>query len=237
MKRIILMVLKNFFWAIPNWFKLCHYAKHTEKYPEEEIYSFLQEIVAHANKGGNVNVEAYGLENIPQENGFMLFPNHQGFYDILAIIGVCDNPLSVVFKKEIEKVPFIKQVVACMKAFPMDRSDIRQSMQVILDTAKEVKAGRNYIIFPEGTRSKKGNEMLEFKGGSFKAATKAKCPIVPVAVIDTYKVFDTGSVKPVTVQIHFLPPLLYDVYKDKKTTEIAQEVQNSIFETIKKYKN
>ena len=73
-----------------------------------------------------------------------------------------------------------------MKAYMMDRNDIRQSLQVIVNVTNEVKNGRNYLIFPEGTRSKMGNEMLEFKGGSFKAATKAKCPIVPVALIDSF---------------------------------------------------
>ena len=118
----------------------------------------------------------------------------------------------------------------------MDREDIKQSMQVILNVVKEVKNKRNYVIFPEGTRSKKGNEMLEFKAGSFKAATKAKCPIVPVAIIDSYKAFDTGSIDPVNVKIIFLPPIPYDVYKEMKTTEIAQDVKKRIFEAIENYK-
>ena len=89
--------------------------------------------------------------------------------------------------------------------------------------------GRNYIIFPEGTRSKEGNVMTtDFKGGSFKAATKAKCPIVPVTLIDSFKPFDTNSIKPVTVQVHVLKPLFYDDYKDYKTTEIAKMVQMQI---------
>ena len=62
---------------------------------------------------------------------------------------------------------------------------MRQAMKVIIDVSKEVEKGRNYLIFPEGTRSKNGNKIGTFKGGSFKAATKAKCPIVPVA--DVYK--------------------------------------------------
>ena len=235
MKRILLMVIRNFFFAVPAWFKLCHYAKHTDEYSEEEKYEFLRYIVDRANKGGNVTIEVHGEENIPEENGFIMFPNHHGIYDILAIVGSCPKPLSVVFKKEIENIPFIKQVTACMHAFAMDRDDIKQSMQVIINVTKEVKKGRNYIIFPEGTRSKNGNNMLEFKGGSFKAATKARCPIVPVAVIDSYKAFDTNSIKPVNVKIIFLPPIPYDVYKDMKTTEIAQEVRNQIETTIKNY--
>ena len=122
-----------------------------------------------------------------------------------------------------------------MKAYMMDRNDIRQSLQVIVNVTNEVKNGRNYLIFPEGTRSKMGNEMLEFKGGSFKAATKAKCPIVPVALIDSFKAFDTGSVKKLTVQVHFLEPIYYEEYKDMKTTEIASEVKRRIEETIARY--
>lgn len=228
MKRIIMMVLRNLFFAIPGWFKLCYYAKHADKYSEEELYGFVRYIVERANIGGNVNLEVIGKENIPKENGFMMFPNHQGFYDVLAIVGSCERPLSVVFKKEIAEVPFIKQIAACIRAYAMDREDIKQSMQVILNVSKEVKNGRNYIIFPEGTRSKLGNKLLEFKGGSFKAATKAKCPIVPVALIDSYKVMDTNSIKSVNVKIIYLPAIPYDVYKDMKTTEIAQEVRNQI---------
>ena len=117
----------------------------------------------------------------------MFFPNHQGLYDVLAIIEACPVPFSVVAKKEIANIPFLKQVFACMKAYMIDRDDVRQAMQVIIDVTKEVKNGRNYLIFAEGTRSKNGNHPGTFKGGSFKSATKARCPIIPVALIDAFK--------------------------------------------------
>ena len=91
------------------------------------------------------------------------------------------------------------------------------------------------MIFAEGTRSKNGNKVGDFKGGSFKSATKAKCPIIPVALIDSFKPFDTKSIDPVTVQVHFLEPILYEEYKDMKTTEIASVVKERIQETIHKY--
>ena len=119
-----------------------------------------------------------------------------------------------------------------MRAYMLDREDVRQAMQVIIDVTKEVKKGRNYLIFAEGTRSKNGNTVGTFKGGSFKSATKAQCPIVPVALIDSFKPFDTNSAKPVTVQVHFLKPLEYEEYKDMKTTEIASLVQERIQKTI-----
>ena len=234
MKRILLMVLRNLFFVPYGWIKLCWYASHVDRYTEEERYRLLQYVDHRAIRGGNLKIDAHGLENIPKENGFMFFPNHQGLFDVLAIIQVCPVPFSVVAKKELSDVPFLKQVFACMKAFSMDREDIKQSMQVILKVIKEVKQGRNYLIFAEGTRSKDGNHPQEFKSGSFKAATKSQCPIVPVALIDSYKAFDTGSIKKLTVQVHFLKPMYYEEYKDMKTTEIAAEVKRRIEETIQK---
>ena len=233
-----MMVFRNILLVPYMWIKLCYHASHVDKYTEEEHYKMLRYITYRANKGGNVIIDVHGQENIPKENGFMFFPNHQGMYDVLAIIDACPKPFSVVAKKEVANVPFLKQVFACMKAYMLDREDVRQAMEVIVNVTKEVKKGRHYLIFAEGTRSKKGNQIQDFKGGSFKSATKARCPIVPVALIDSFKPFDTNSITPVTVQVHFLEPLLYEEYKDMKTNEIAETVkeriQNKINENIVK---
>lgn len=227
-----MMVLRNLYMVPYGWVRLCYRAAHVDKYSEEDMYAFLRWIDLHANRGGRVHIDAYGRENIPDKDGFMFFPNHQGLYDVLAIIEASPRPFSVVAKKEIAKIPFLKQIFACMKAFMLDREDVRQAMQVIINVTKEVQKGRNYLIFAEGTRSKKGNHVGSFKGGSFKAATKARCPIVPVALVDSFKPFDTNTIKPVTVQVHFLKPLTYEEYKDMKTTEIAALVEERIRRVI-----
>lgn len=233
MKRILYMVLRNIILVPFMWVRLCYHASHVDKYTEEEHFKMLEFIVHRANKGGNVTIDVHGSENIPPENGFMFFPNHQGLYDVLAILEACPRPFSVVAKKEVAHIQFLKQVFACMKAYTLDREDVRQAMKVITDVSREVMNGRNYIIFAEGTRSKNGNEVQEFKGGSFKAATKAKCPIVPVALIDAFKPFDTNTISPVKVQVHFLEPLYYEDYKDMKTKEIAALVREKIQKTIR----
>lgn len=122
MKRIIMMVIRNIFLVPWMWARLCYHASHVDKYSEEEHYRMLQFITHRANKGGNVTIDAHGLENIPKENGFIFFPNHQGLYDVLSLVDVCPKPFSVVAKKEVENVPFLKQVFKCMKAYMMDRS-------------------------------------------------------------------------------------------------------------------
>ena len=234
MKRIILMVLYNLPFVPYWWWQLCHYAKKAAEYPEEERYALVKKITVHANRGGRVKIEVHGAENIPKENGFIFYPNHQGLFDVLAFIESSPKPFTVVMKKEVENVPFLKQIFQILKAKALDRSDIKQGMRVITEVTEEVKEGRNYLIFAEGTRSRNENQLLDFKGGSFKAAMKAKCPIVPIAIIDSYKAFDTKSISPVTVQVHYLSPILYEEYQNLKSTEIAEIVKDRIEEIIKK---
>ena len=98
MKRIIMMVLRNLFFVPYGWFMLNWYAGHVDDYPEEKRYALLKKIDCKANTGGNITIKSYGVENIPSENGFMFYPNHQGLYDVLAILDACPVPFSVVAK-------------------------------------------------------------------------------------------------------------------------------------------
>ncbi len=228
MNRIVTMVLKNLFYVPGAWTKLCRYARHPENYPEAEMYLHIQDILKHAITGGNIDLTVTGLENIPRENGFMLYSNHQGMFDVLAIAATCNNPIGAVLKKELYDIPFLHQIARCTRSYAMDREDVRQSLTVIQNVTKEVQEGRNYLIFPEGTRSKRGNEMLEFHGGSFRCATKSKCPVVPIALVDCFKVLDQAGSKPVSVQIHYLEPIFWEEYQGMKPAELAELVKARI---------
>lgn len=232
MNRIVTMVLKNLPIVPGAWQKLCRYAKHPEKYSEEEMYRHIQYILKRAVRGGNIDLQISGTENIPKEGGFMLYANHQGMFDVLAVAATCDIPVGAVLKKELYDIPFLHQVAICTKSFPMDREDVRQSLTVIQSVIREVKAGRNYLIFPEGTRSRNGNQMGQFHSGSFRCATKSKCPIVPVALVDSFKVLDQKGSKPVTVQIHYIKPICWEEYGNLKTTELAALVKERIAQAI-----
>ena len=232
MNRIVTMVLKNFPIVPGAWQKLCRYAKHPEKYSEEEMYRHIQYILKRAVRGGNIDLQVSGTENIPKEGGFMLYANHQGMFDVLAVAATCDIPVGAVLKKELYDIPFLHQVAICTRSFPMDREDVRQSLTVIQSVIREVKAGRNYLIFPEGTRSRNGNQMGQFHSGSFRCATRSKCPIVPVALVDSFKVLDQKGSKPVTVQIHYLKPICWEEYGNLKTTELAALVKERIAQAI-----
>ena len=237
MIRIAMMIVRLFL-KVPYYLYKIGRCGKTEQLNYEEGYAWCKFATIKANKAGKVKIVSSGLENIPATKGFVMFPNHQGLYDMLAFLESCPVPFSFVIKKEVKNIILLKQVIAATGSIPIDREDIRQSLKVIQTITEEVKKGRNFLIFAEGTRSREGNKLLDFKGGSFKSAVKAKCPIVPCALIDAFKPFDECSVKPVTVKIKYLPAIYYDEYKDMKTTEIAAEVkrriENAIVEELSK---
>ena len=63
-----------------------------------QMQKHIQYIFRTAVKSGNIELIVHGQENIPKENGFMIYSNHQGMFDILAIplIGVIPDDENVV---------------------------------------------------------------------------------------------------------------------------------------------
>lgn len=229
----MMMVLRLFFKA-PYYILKIWWCGKSNNIDYEKGYEWCQYATKKANKAGKVTIDSKGIENIPSENGFVLFPNHQGMFDVLAFLESCPRPFAFVIKKEASKIILLKQVISATGSLAIDRKDLRQSMEVIKTMTEQVKTGRNFLIFAEGTRSKEGNKTLDFKAGSFKSAVKAQCPIVPCALIDAFKPFDEKSVKQVTVKIRYLKPMYYDEYKDMTTVEIATEVHKRINDAISK---
>lgn len=232
MNRLAMILLRNLGKLPGAYSKLCRYAKNPDAFPETERWEHIAHIMKLAVGASNVTLEVTGTEHIPREGGFMLYGNHQGMFDVVAIAVSSPRPLGCVYKKEIHSVPLLKQVYACTNSFAMDREDARQSLTVIQKVTQEVKNGRAYLIFPEGTRSKQRNIMGSFHAGSFRCAIKAKCPVVPFALVDSFRVLDEKGSAPLRVQLHYLPPIPYEEYQGMKTTELAQLVKDRIQQAI-----
>lgn len=234
MVRIIYMVMRAFFRSQYYFYKIWKCGR-SDQISKEEGFDWCKRGTIVANKAGKVTIEAHGIENLPEKDGFVMFPNHQGLYDMLVFVESCPRPFSFVVKKEASKIILLKQVIKALNSLAIDREDLRQSIEVIREVIKRVKEGENFIIFPEGTRSRQGNQTLDFKAGTFKAAVKAKCPIVPCGLIDSFKPFDEKSIKPVTVKIIYLKPMYFEEYNSMTTVEIAVEVRARIQAAINQY--
>lgn len=198
------------------------------KITEEKRYSYARLTVKRMNRSGHITTIGYGMENLPKEGGYVMFPNHQGKYDALGIIATHEKPCSVVIDDAKSHVILTTQFVNLLHGKRLIKDDMRQSVRLISEVAEEVAAGRRYIIFPEGGYFRNHNEVREFKPGCFKSAMKARAPIVPVVLIDSYKVFEVWSLRPVTTQVHYLPDIPYEEYKGMTTMEVSDMVHARI---------
>lgn len=227
-----MILVKNMFRLPGLWLKLCRHAKYTDNYPEEVRYRHIQHAFHLAIKSGNIALQVFGKENIPTDTPYMMYPNHQGKFDPMAIVASCDVPMGVVMKKELVDHPVLHRIMECTKSFGMDRENVRQSLTVINAVIDEIRNGRSYVIFPEGEANRHTNAVGDFHSGSFRCAVKTHCTVVPVALIDCFKPMDYPGTEPVTVQVHYLKPIHYEEYQGMNTTELAALVRQRIVDAI-----
>lgn len=229
---VILMNLSRAPYMIPKMRKM---AQRPEKYSDEDRYKFARKAVSYMKKSGKITTEAYGTENLPAEGGYVMFPNHQGKYDALGIISAHDKPCSFVMDKAKSYSFLVKEIVDLLDAKRLEINNVRQGLTIINEMTEEVKEGKRFILFSEGGYSHNRNKVQEFKPGCFKSAVRAQAPLVPVALIDSYKPFNSWSIGKVTTKVIFMEPMYYDDYKDMKTPEIAKEVRTRIVNKMREF--
>ena len=183
-------------------------------------------------RNGRIRTESFGQEYLPQEGGYIMYSNHQGKYDTLGIMISHPKPCTIVMDADRSNLPIVDSFIDLVHGQRLDKTNMKSQMKTILKIAEEVKSGRRYIIFPEGGYDHNRNDLQEFLPGSFKCATKSKAPIVPVAIIDSYKPFGMNSLRKVKTQVHFLAPIFFEEYAQLTTREIAELVKSRISEAM-----
>ena len=206
MLKLFFVIFANFHRAPYIVPKMRYMADHPQKYSEAERYDMMRHCIDLMNKSGKITTEAYGFENLPETGGYIMYPNHQGKYDLLGIITTHDRVLSFVMDKQKSHTMLVREFVDLVQA-------------------KRLEEG--------GYKFNNKNKVQDFKAGSFKIALKSHVPIIPIALIDSYKVFNSFHFGPVTTQVHYLKPIEYEEYKGMKTKDIAALVKERIEEKIK----
>lgn len=237
MLRFVYVIIVNVFRILYYAPKMAYCAKHPEKYSDEYKYTLARKLIATVKRTGRITTECEGVENLPREGGYIMFSNHQGRYDALGIISSHERPCSFLIKKSRANQFLAKQFFDMMDGVSIDQDSIKDQMKALRELAEKVKAGKPFLVFPEGVYEKdQGNRTLEFKRGCFLCATKAKCPLVPVTVVDSYKVFGINSLKPVKSKVIFHEPIYYEQYQGMRSEEICDMVKGIIDAELAKYR-
>ena len=186
-----------------------------------------------------IELTVIGEENVPDEP-VLFIGNHRSYFDILLTYSRCPIRTGYVAKKEMERYPLLSNWMRNLYCLFLDREDIKQGLKTILQAADYVKSGISVCIFPEGTRNKNADEtdMLSFHDGSFKIATRAKSPIIPIAISNSANIWEANFPKmsPTHVVIEYGKPIIPSELDRDTQRHLGAYTQNIIKEMLIKNK-
>lgn len=158
-----------------------------------------------------------GRENVPMTGPLIVAANHRSYLDPPLLGAWFPRPIHYMAKKELFAIPWLGPLLRRVHSFPVNREIADPS--AIKHALKTLRAGEVVGIFPEGTRNIDG--AARARGGAVLIAATAKCPIVPVALLNTENAFRRFRAVPVEVRIG--PPLSFQGTERKATkAEIEQ---------------
>jgi 1-acyl-sn-glycerol-3-phosphate acyltransferase len=141
-------------------------------------------------------LRARGTENLP-ERGFVLAANHTSNFDPwpLALPIFPRRQLRFMAKSELFN-PVLGPVLKAGGAFPVRRGE--GDLAAIRQAAELVRAGEIVVMFPEGTRRKKGlrkKHQARAHTGAARIALSAEAPLVPAAISGTDRLSRLGPLR------------------------------------------
>lgn len=237
-------MIKSIFWYVnfvitlifktPYMYKAKKILKNGSRKEFDEYVSSIVSKWAYSRvKASGAKITVHGENLIPSDRNVLFVSNHQSDFDIGIFLGFIDKPKGFVAKVEMEKLPLISTWMKFINCVFMDRNDLKQSLQTIIEGIKILKEGYSLVVFPEGTRSK-SNKIGEFKPGSFKLATKSKVPIVPVTINGSYKIMEGNNYKicPEKVDVYIHQPIYLDSLTKDEINNLPIKVKSIIQEKL-----
>lgn len=205
----------------------------TEEEYDKLVFDLTTKWADNRVKDSASQITVHNEENIPQDKNVLFISNHQSNFDILIIMSKVKKNTGFVAKVELGKVPLLSDWMKNIHCIFMDRNDMKQSMQTILEGIALLKKGKSLVVFPEGTRSK-SDKMGEFKAGSFKLALKAKVPIVPISINGSYKIMEGNKnfIKPSNVDVYIHKPIYPDKLSKDEISVLHETVRDIIISKV-----
>lgn len=111
----------------------------------------------------------------------------------------------------------------------VDRKNKDLAMQSMKAAAEKIKAGKNVISFPEGTRSKDG-KLQQFKRGAFIIAKEGPVDIVPIGISGTRKILPSGAygIRPGVITVRIGDVIRKEDFKDMSVEQLAEYAREKV---------
>jgi 1-acyl-sn-glycerol-3-phosphate acyltransferase len=177
-----------------------------------------------------IRIEVTGVEVVEEDKSYIFMSNHLSFLDGPLLYFVIPQPIRVILKKEIFRIPVIGLGMKQVGFVPVDRKGIRGGKKSIDHAVRLIKdKGYSFLIFPEGTRSRNG-KLQEFRRGGFFLALASQSAIVPISIQGSYELMPKGSffVKKGNIKVSFHPPISVRGNRKDDLPALLEQVRGAI---------
>ena len=158
-----------------------------------------------------IHATVIGQDKIPKDRPVLYVGNHRSIFDVVTCYPRVAGPTGFVSKKEILKVPLLNIWMMLLHCIFLDRKNTRAGLDMILKAIELEKKGISVFIYPEGTRNKdiESNELLPMHNGSFKIASKADVPVVPICIVGSEHILEAHlpRIRKSNIVIEYLDPI------------------------------
>ena len=176
-----------------------------------------------------------GEEKLDKTKKYLFIFNHRSNFDPMLLAKRFRKfDILMISKPDNFKIPVVGRSIHKAGYMPIDRENDREAMKTIIQSANYLKSGDYSIgVCPEGTRNKKDLDLLPFRHGAFKIATKANAPIAVIAINGCEKIHKNFPFRRTVVYIDVVDVISPDDYAGKTTTDISDEAATKIRQAIK----
>lgn len=179
-----------------------------------------------------------GIEKIPTDQPVVFVANHASIFDTVLVYSLLPHRTGFVSKDSVLKIPLLRVWMKRLHCVFLKRNDPRAGLDMILQCIDHLKEGISIFIFPEGTRTKTG-ELLEFKAGAVKMASKTGCPIIPIAITGTRDAFENHSpwIRKAHGTVRFLDPIYPNELDAEEKKHLANYARSKIESALQDMSN
>jgi 1-acyl-sn-glycerol-3-phosphate acyltransferase len=178
-------------------------------------------------RAGGVRVRVIGTERIPPV-ACLFAANHTSTLDAPAVVGAIPRRIAILLKESLFRFPIVGQAFRLAGFTPVARGH-DSAIESLEKATESLRAGRSFLIYPEGTRSPDGR-LQKFKKGAVVMAIKADAPIVPVACSGAHLLMKKRSLvlHPGEIVVEFLEPIDASAYSHQTRDELNERVHDAI---------
>ena len=149
-------------------------------------------------------MQRVGREHLPRTGPLLLASNHRSFMDPFVIGTLVKRPVYYMAKRELFEKRWQAWILNALGAFPVDRG--AGDGDAMATARKILERGDCVVVFPEGTRVRRG-PLSDPRRGVGRLALETGSPVAPVAVIGTEEVRRGWRIRPRKVRVRVGPPI------------------------------